>query len=110
SPQPRAGSLSLGAAGLVLVLLRLLELAHFRSHAVGDAWWFVSSVGIVASFVGLVVAIVAVVRRFGRMTGGAAIATYLALAGLFFVLHRSPAAIALLSGRPQPGADLVVAP
>lgn len=90
--------MSWGASGVLLVSLRLLELAHFRSRAVGDVFWFISSVGIAAAFVGLVVSVVAVVKRSGRHLGWVGVAAYLTLAASFYVLHRSPTVAARVGG------------
>ena len=38
-----------GVAGLILVSLRLLQLAHGAAKELGDVYWFLSSFGIMAA-------------------------------------------------------------
>ena len=108
TPRLWTRKLSWCTSGLILVLLRPLELAHFRSQDIGDVFWLASTVGVLASFVGLVICIVAVVRKIGRRMGWTGIATYLVLSGLFFFLYRSPSFALVFKGRGGPSQDPVV--
>ena len=59
-------AISFGAAGLILVALRLLGLAFHLAREIGDVFWFIGSVGTLASLVGLVVCIIALFKASGR--------------------------------------------
>src|SRR5262249_27350896 len=84
----KSGEISLGAAGVILVGLRLLQLAWFAAKNVGDVYWFLSSLGILASHVGLVVSIVAVVKGSGRWAGVAGVVLWVAFTAAFYVLTK----------------------
>ena len=77
--------LSLGGAGLVLVSLRLLEFAHGAAKEIGDVFWFISSIGILASFVGLVMCVISLFTGSGRAAGASGILLYGILAVLFML-------------------------
>ena len=59
-------AISFGAAGLILVALRLLGVAFHLAREIGDVFWFIGSVGTMASLVGLVVCIIALFKASGR--------------------------------------------
>lgn len=84
--EKRRGEISLGAAGLVLVLMRLLQFASLGAKDIGDTLWFISAVGILASFVGLIVCLVALVNGSGRWLGLGGLVLYGLLALVFLVL------------------------
>ena len=84
---PVRREISWGVAGLVLVSLRLLQLAQGPRTQLGDAVWFVSSVGVVAALVGLVVCIAAIAKNSGRGAGVAGVVLF-ALLALFFLYQK----------------------
>jgi hypothetical protein len=84
--EPRGGAnreVSQGVAGLLLVSLGLLRFAELRAGDIGDFFWFVAVIGIVASFVGLIVSIVALFKGSGQGAACAGIALGVVLSLLF---------------------------
>src|SRR5262249_12650761 len=84
----KSGEISWGAAGAILVGLRVLESAWFAAKNVGDMYWFLSTLGILASHVGLVVSIVGVVKGSGRWAGVAGVVLWVAFTAAFYALTK----------------------
>ena len=84
----KKAELPLGLAGLILCLMRALEFAHNFTRGGGDIFWFISAVGIGASWVGLVLAVMGIFKNSGRAAGIVAIVAWLGLSVLCMFMVR----------------------
>jgi hypothetical protein len=66
-PQKKPDELvSYGTAGLILVVLRVFAVTSHLARDFGDLFWFIGSIGVMASLVGLVVCIIGLFKASGR--------------------------------------------